>query len=210
MHLQKKCLTIHTVQLSSRYERKYQNRKPTHLLWSVTYLLSSKSQKETSFFFFPSSKILCLKPCFFTQPTELVSVKTLCKDSGFYTTDSNRDALGKDHDPVQFLLELQNIWLQRKQCSTSSSNTQQMCLGTWLTSIRRIWLVTSRDVALMAGSLRSSSWLGYSHQYLMTFAAIAQDSVQGWILYPWEELLEEQIGSRDFVVTGDDGFPKRR
>lgn len=31
----------------------------------------------------------------------------------------------------------------------------------------------------MAGSLRSSSWLGYSHQYLMTFAAIAEDSVQG-------------------------------
>lgn len=32
-----------------------------------------------------------------------MSVKTLCKDSGFYTADSNRDALGKDHDPSAVL-----------------------------------------------------------------------------------------------------------
>lgn len=32
-----------------------------------------------------------------------MSVKTLCKDSKFYTTDSNRDALGKDHDPSAVL-----------------------------------------------------------------------------------------------------------
>lgn len=47
------------------------------------------------------------------------------------------------------------------------------------TSIRRIQLVDSGDVALMADPLRSSPWLGCSHQHLVAFVAIAQDSRQG-------------------------------
>lgn len=47
------------------------------------------------------------------------------------------------------------------------------------TSLRRIPPVDSGDMALMAGSLRSSSWLGCSPQHLTAFVAIAQDSVQG-------------------------------
>lgn len=114
-----------------------------------------------------------------TQPTELVSVKTLCKGSGFCTTDFNRNALGKDHRPSAVLGgDAEYLSAEEAMQNNFVKHTADVLGYLADTSMRRIQLVNSRDVPLVAGSLRSSSWLGCSHQHLMAFAAIAQDSGQ--------------------------------